>query len=190
VRLDHLLSKELHYPAFGDTTSPVWGRGRSPCRWEFPRRALVIRHPEDDPTPASRSLEPERSPRRHHRVPYVRHHYSVLRESHRPCSTHLRGALRRSGSRPSHEPGASARSWWPSRRPASQSTLENCIASTSIKVLPSYEEPTVDALAPDADEGRGWLRKATVSRLTGFDPWISEWGNPAGVMPSHPRLNT
>jgi hypothetical protein len=24
--------------------------------------------------------------------------------------------------------------------------------------LPSYEEPTVDALAPDADEGRGWLR--------------------------------
>jgi len=48
----------------------------------------------------------------------------------------------------------------------------------------------VDALAPDADEGRGWLRKATVSRLTGFDPWISEWGNPAGVMPSHPRLNT
>jgi hypothetical protein len=22
----------------------------------------------------------------------------------------------------------------------------------------SYKEPTVDALAPDADEGRGWLR--------------------------------
>jgi hypothetical protein len=138
----------------------------------------------------SNLMDLERSPRRHHRVPYVRHHYSVLRESHRPCSAHLRGALRRSGSRPSHGAGAQSRSWWPSRRPASPSTLENCIASTSIKVLPSYEEPTVDALAPDADEGRGWLRKATVSRLTGFDPWISEWGNPAGVMPSHPRLNT
>jgi len=24
--------------------------------------------------------------------------------------------------------------------------------------IPSYKEPTVDALAPDADEGRGWLR--------------------------------
>ena len=23
----------------------------------------------------------------------------------------------------------------------------------------------------------------------GYDPEISEWGNPAGVMPSHPRLN-
>src|SRR5205807_9418479 len=61
-------------------------------------------------------------------------------------------------------------------------TFENCIASTSIlrnvSVTPcssspeeelrsvrfsSYKEPTVDALAPDADEGRGWLRKATGS---------------------------
>ena len=33
--------------------------------------------------------------------------------------------------------------------------LENCIASTSILKIPSYKEPTVDALAPDADEGRG-----------------------------------
>ena len=47
----------------------------------------------------------------------------------------------------------------------------------------------MDALASDADERRGWLRKATGSRRTGFDPWISEWGNPAGVMPSHLRLN-
>ena len=85
--------------------------------------------------------------------------------------------------------------------------LENCIASTSVlkEVAPcsfssrgrveecaisSYKEPTVDALAPDADEGRGWLRKATGSCLPSFDPWISEWGNPAGVMPSHPCLNT
>jgi hypothetical protein len=43
--------------------------------------------------------------------------------------------------------------------------LENCIASTSIFVLPSYKEPTVDALASTTDEGRVWLRKATVSCL-------------------------
>jgi len=47
----------------------------------------------------------------------------------------------------------------------------------------------VDALAPGADEGRGWLRKATGSCLPSFDPWITEWGNPAGVMPSHSCLN-
>jgi hypothetical protein len=48
----------------------------------------------------------------------------------------------------------------------------------------------VDALASITDEGRGWLRKATVSRLTGFDPWMSEWGNPAPVMGCHSGLNT
>ena len=67
--------------------------------------------------------------------------------------------------------------------------LENCIASTSIFVLPSYKKPTVDALAPSTDEGRGWLRKATGSCLPSFDPWISEWGNPAPVMGCHSRLN-
>ena len=36
--------------------------------------------------------------------------------------------------------------------------LENSIASTSIFSSPSYKEPTVDALAPEAEEGRGWLR--------------------------------
>jgi hypothetical protein len=46
-----------------------------------------------------------------------------------------------------------------------RTTLENCIASTSIFVLPSYKEPTVDALASTTDEGRVWLRKATVSCL-------------------------
>ena len=34
------------------------------------------------------------------------------------------------------------------------SPFENCRASTSIFVLPSYKEPTVDALAPRTDEGR------------------------------------
>jgi hypothetical protein len=67
--------------------------------------------------------------------------------------------------------------------------LENSIASTSIFVFPSYKEPTVDALAPEADEGRGWLRKATGSCLPSCDPWISEWGNPAPVMGCHPGLN-
>jgi len=37
---------------------------------------------------------------------------------------------------------------------STQPLLENCIASTSIFVLPSYKEPTVDALAPRTDEGR------------------------------------
>jgi hypothetical protein len=68
--------------------------------------------------------------------------------------------------------------------------LENYIASTSIFVLPSYKEPTVDALASDTDEGRGWLRKATGSCRPSFDPWISEWGNPAPVMGCHSGPNT
>ena len=68
--------------------------------------------------------------------------------------------------------------------------LENCIASTSIFVLPSYKRPTVDALAPSTDEGRGWPRKATGSCRPSVDPWMSEWGNPAPVMGCHSRLNS
>ena len=37
----------------------------------------------------------------------------------------------------------------------------------------------VDALALGSDEGRGRLRKFSVSCLTSFDPEVSEWGNPA-----------
>ena len=37
----------------------------------------------------------------------------------------------------------------------------------------------VDALAITGDEGRGSLRKVSGSRQTGFDPGMSEWGNPA-----------
>ncbi len=66
--------------------------------------------------------------------------------------------------------------------------LENWIASASI-YLPSYEGLTVDALAPGADEGRVRLRNASGSRREGRDPRVSEWGNPAGVMPGHPGLN-
>ena len=43
----------------------------------------------------------------------------------------------------------------------------------------------MDALALRGDEGRGRLRKDSGSRQTGYDPDISEWGNPAGVMSSH-----
>ena len=44
----------------------------------------------------------------------------------------------------------------------------------------------MDALASGGDEGRGRLRYASGSRQTGFDPGISEWGNPARVMSGHP----
>ena len=47
----------------------------------------------------------------------------------------------------------------------------------------------VDAMALIADEGRNKLRKAMGSWQAGVEPWMSEWGNPAGVMPRHPYLN-
>ena len=40
----------------------------------------------------------------------------------------------------------------------------------------------VDALAGRTDEGRLRLRYASGSRQQGFDPRISEWGNPPTVM--------
>tara|TARA_Y100001934_G_C11919897_1_gene570690 strand:+ start:394 stop:537 length:144 start_codon:yes stop_codon:yes gene_type:complete len=47
----------------------------------------------------------------------------------------------------------------------------------------------VDALASTGDEGRD-----TCDKLRGagkrFDPKNSEWGNPVGVIPHHPYLNT
>jgi hypothetical protein len=44
----------------------------------------------------------------------------------------------------------------------------------------------VDALALRGDEGRGRRRYASGSGQTRFDPMISEWGNPAGVMSGYP----
>ena len=44
----------------------------------------------------------------------------------------------------------------------------------------------MDALAPGGDEGRGRQRNTLGSRQAGFDPEVSEWGNPAGVISSHP----
>ena len=78
-------------------------------------------------------------------------------------------------------------------RRGSLRTTEQARASSNInfeRVFPSYKEPTVDALAPRTDEGRGRLRKATGSCLPSFDPWMSEWGNPALVMECHSGLNT
>ena len=51
----------------------------------------------------------------------------------------------------------------------------------------SYEGHVVDALAVRGDEGRRSLRKASGSGQARDDPKISEWGNPAGFMPSHPQ---
>ena len=44
--------------------------------------------------------------------------------------------------------------------------------------------------APASDEGRGWLRKVSVSCQASFDPVMSEWGNPMGVMAHKPGMNT
>jgi hypothetical protein len=47
---------------------------------------------------------------------------------------------------------------------------------------------TVDALALDADEGRGHATKCSGEALAAGDPEISEWGNPTGVMAGYPAL--
>ena len=44
----------------------------------------------------------------------------------------------------------------------------------------SYKGRTVNALASNADEGRGTLRKASGSCVQAQYPRISEWGNPPG----------
>ncbi len=44
-------------------------------------------------------------------------------------------------------------------------------------------------MAWDGDEGRGVAAISLGELLPSFDPGISEWGNPAGVIPRHRRLN-
>ena len=57
-----------------------------------------------------------------------------------------------------------------------------------LKVIGSSEQVhMVDALAITGDEGRSSLRKAAGSRQTGFDPQMSEWGNPARKGHPHPN---
>jgi len=70
--------------------------------------------------------------------------------------------------------------------------FENCIVGVSIfsvVVFSSLLGHTVDALASGAEEGRCSLRYASGSWQANCDPRVSEWGNPAGVMPGHPCLN-
>ena len=184
MRLDHLLSKESssqeHKPP--DRSVERLNRGDG-----FPVGALVTRpgNHEELWRPRSRLLR--------RRQGYVL--CSVLREY---SGTHLGVAInapvprvRASLRMTRHEECIAVQS---SRRllPAGSThqPLENCIASTSIFVLPSYKEPTVDALASTTDERRVWLRKATGSCLESFDPWMSEWGNPAPVMGCYSVLNT
>ena len=44
-------------------------------------------------------------------------------------------------------------------------------------------------MAWNGDEGRGVTAISFGELLPSFDPEISEWGNPAGVIPRHPYLN-
>ena len=61
-------------------------------------------------------------------------------------------------------------------------------AIRGFKVIGSSEQVhVVDALAITGDEGRSSLRKAAGSRQTGFDPQMSEWGNPARKGHLHPN---
>ena len=60
-------------------------------------------------------------------------------------------------------------------------TIVECFLLSVISCCFCFYERSVDALASGADEGRGGLRYASGSRLTGCDPRISEWGDPARV---------
>ena len=47
----------------------------------------------------------------------------------------------------------------------------------------------VDALACEADEGRGDAARCPGERLPRDEPGVPEWSNPAGVMPGDRPLN-
>ena len=47
----------------------------------------------------------------------------------------------------------------------------------------------VDALGHAGEEGRRRPRKSTVSCQTSVDPYVSEWGNPAGVKSCDPDVS-
>ena len=47
----------------------------------------------------------------------------------------------------------------------------------------------VDALALDADEGRGHATKRLGELRASCEPRESEWGNPPGVIPRHRVVN-
>ena len=177
MRLDHLLSKESSSQerfsrSFGRSTGPQrripsWCTGYSAARC---RRRMEL---SGSPTSTDRCRRPL------FRFEGVLWHSPLLGDQ-RPLKPRAQLGGGESAS-PARRPGLTA---------SDKAPLENCIASTSIFVLPSYKEPTVDALASTTDEGRVWLRKATGSCLESPDPWMSEWGNPTPVMGCYSRLNT
>jgi hypothetical protein len=155
VRLDHLLSKESTARAFGYSSrisgsSYVEHRLVGLSTTPTPRRSRAHVAP---PGPAGSG-----------------HHCSVLREARAPPAVRPQCPRPLGSAAPELE--RAGRSRYPRPVPAVSSaargltrwlrTAERARASRT-KKLPSYKEPTVDALAPDADEGRGWLRKATGS---------------------------
>ena len=75
-----------------------------------------------------------------------------------------------------------------SRKAKEGATRQNRIRRRTMES--SDQVRIADVLAITGDEGRSSLRKASGSRQTGFDPGISEWGNPprfCGALP--PELN-
>jgi hypothetical protein len=142
VRLDHLLSKESTARVRSSLGSELG---------ELLRRAPAIRsvdHPDPTWPPGIRGTTGDGG---------SGHHCSVLREHAKrlPGQRDTETRCRRPRPVPVATSAARGLTRW-------LRTAERARASRT-KKLPSYKEPTVDALAPDADEGRGWLRKATGS---------------------------
>ena len=54
----------------------------------------------------------------------------------------------------------------------------------------SEQEHRVDANGTKRRRKTWPAAKSHGEPQAGFDPWISEWGNPAGAMPSHRKVNT
>ena len=48
----------------------------------------------------------------------------------------------------------------------------------------------MDALVPTGEEGRDQATISCGEPLIGYDPQISEWGNPFRLIPVHLRVNT
>jgi hypothetical protein len=65
-----------------------------------------------------------------------------------------------------------------------------CRSGNGAEGVVPQEEHTVDASVSEADEGRGQATKRLGERRARDDPRVSEWGNPAGVIPRHRQLNT
>ncbi len=61
------------------------------------------------------------------------------------------------------------------------SRINNGQATKGVRWMPWHQEPK---------KGVAWLRKAAGSCQASIDPRIPEWGNPAGLKPSHHHLNT